>query len=208
MKNKKPSNKTTRRLIRTKGFVGNPEWLGREFKELTKKLIKNKKTSQRTKRTKKVTLELHEKEFESVLDALNRIQKYVHLKSENIKLNKELSNLDKKLDDKAWNELIAIEWAKKAIPPKGAKIKDYQEAALRIGIDKPKRGKRPTYDANKVLEYHKIVIKTLIEKNQTLSGEQKKTAVHKVVEEFEMPNYDSARKYLTRQNAENLPFSD
>ena len=198
-------NEVATKFVSFKNLSTKPEWFERRVNDLKKRILGKRKV---LKSSKNVTLRLEEAEFESVIDALERLQKSIVLADENRNLKKEIDELENKLDDKAFNELVAIEWAKKAIPSKGATIKDYQEAAFRIGIVKPKRGKRNTYDPEKVLEYHQIVINTLIEKNQTLSTEQKRTAVQKVYEKFGLASYGAARKYLTRQNAENLPFSD
>ncbi|MBT5470516.1 MAG: hypothetical protein HOK41_07915, partial [Nitrospina sp.] len=134
------------------------------------------------------------------------------LLDENKNLKTEVNKLDKKLDDKTWNELLAIDWAKEAIPSKGIELEDYKIALRRIGISTPGKGAPKKRNSIEVLDFHKMVINKLMEidKSKNLSTEQKEKAVQAVQNypPFTFPSYVATRKYLTRYKAENLPWGD
>ena len=195
----------TIKFISTKKLSAKPELLARRFNSLKKLILEKKKVS---KSTGDITMRLNGAEFESIVDSLERLQKDVFLESENRKLKKEIGQLDKKLDDKAWNELIAIEWAKKAIPEKGAKLEDFKEAVYRIGVEKPPRGRPREHDSKKEIEFHDMNVELMKKENNNapLATQQKKKAVQMVKEQFDHLSYDATYQYLYENGAKNLPW--
>ena len=198
MKKKQPDQK----FLSTKHITGSPQFLERCYNELIKIIEKRKKTS---KSSGKLILELDRNEFDSVVDGLKRARKIAYLKADLKKSKDETEYFDVEsliLETK-------IKWAKEAIPKKGATPKNYKEAAFRIGIEKPKRGKHPTFDPEEVLAFHRKLIMTLKKhnKNKTLSTEQKQRAIEEVQKQFLFASYNSTRRYLTLYNAKNLPWS-
>lgn len=200
-------NEGASNFISIKNISGKPELLKLRIGDLAKRIDQKKRVS---KLTSKVALSLSAAEFESVVDVLERLQKTIFIESENRKLKKEINKLDQKLDDKAWNELLAIEWAKEAIPDKGITLEHCKVALRRIGIKTPGKGPPRKRNPGEVLKFHKIAIVRLEEDNQgkELTTEQKEKAVQAVYAypPFKFPSYNTTRKYLTRHKAENLPW--
>jgi hypothetical protein len=208
-KNKERKMETNSKFITTKNLSTNAKWLENRFMDLIKR-IKKKKYAEED--TSKITLVMDDSEFESIIDGLERGMRIGFLLDENKKLKAEVNQLDRKLDDKAWNELLAIEWAKEAIPGKGIKLEDCKIALRRIGISTPGKGPPKKRNPIEVLEFHKMVIIKLVKinKRKKLSTKQKETAVESVLAylPFEFPSYDATRKYLTRHKANNLPWGE
>jgi hypothetical protein len=196
MKKKQPDQK----FLSTKSITGSPQFLERCYNELIRIIEKRKKTS---KSSGKLILELDRDEFDSVVSGLKRARKIAYLKADLKKSKDETEYFDVEsliLETK-------IKWAKEAIPKKGATPKNYKEAAFRIGIEKPKKGKRTIFDPEEVLAFHKKLIVNLKKKNKTLRAEQKQRAVEEVQKQFLFASYDSTRRYLTLYHAKNLPWS-
>jgi hypothetical protein len=194
-----------RKFVSIKKLSAQPELLVSRINSLKKIILENNKVS---KSAGSITINLNEAEFESIVDCLERLQKNVFLESENRKLKKEIGELDKKLDDKAWNELIAIEWAKKAIPPKGAKLEEFKEAVYRIGVEKPPRGRPREHDPQKEIEFHNMNIDLMKRDNDniTLTTQQKEKAVRMVKKQFDHLSYNATYQYLYENGAKNLPW--
>ena len=212
MKKKTPKNNEKKRtpapkFTTTKNLSTSGKWLEIRFNDLIK-IIKRKKRV--AKDTGKFTLTLDKAEFESIIDGLERGKKNGFILDENKKLHVEINNLDTKLDDKAWNELIAIEWAKKAIPETGAEKKDYKEAVFRLGVEKPKRGRPREHDPSKEIEFWNMTLKLMKEKNNstTPSTEQRRNIVTLVQEKFGHHSYDAAYQYLLDNGAKTLPWQN
>jgi hypothetical protein len=208
-KNKEKKKETTPKFTTTKNLSTDGKWLEIRFDDLIKRIKKNKAVENNTG---ELILTLDESEFESLVDGLERGKKNGFLLDENKKLKTEVKNLDTKLDDKARNELFAIEWAKEAIPSKGIELEDCKIALRRIGISTPGKGAPKKRDPNEIIGFHKMVINKLMEidKSKNLSTEQKEKAVQAVQNypPFKFPSYVATRKYLTRYKAENLPWGD
>jgi len=192
------------KFITTKNLSAKPELLAKRFNDLKQRLLKNKKYS---KTTGLITIRLSESEFESVIDMAERLQKYVFLEEENRKLKKEITKLDKKLDDKAFNELIAIEWAKKAIPENRAELKHFKEAAYRIGVKRPKRGRPVEHNPKDEVEFWEMAY-NLIEGEQGSppTTKQRKNIIEKVKVQFGHLSYVATCQYLSEQGVKHLSW--
>jgi|APSaa5957512535_1039671.scaffolds.fasta_scaffold84541_3 hypothetical protein len=197
-------NEGSSNFISIKNISGKPEWLKLRIDDLIKRIDQKKRVS---KATKKVSLSLSAAEFESVVDLLERLQKTIFLESENRKLKKEINKLDKKLDNKAWNELIAIEWAKKAIPSKEAKLQHYREAAYRIGVKRPKRGRPVEHNPKEEMEFWNMAYKLIKdEQGSPPTTKQRKNIVEQANKRFEHLSYNATCQYLSEHGAKHLPW--
>lgn len=205
--NKEKNRKPTSKFTTTKKLSTGGKWLEIRFNDLIKII---KKKGRVAKDTGKFSLTLDKAEFESIIDGLERGKKNGFLLDENKKLHVEINNLDTKLDDKALNELLAIEWAKEAIPGKDVKLEHCKVALHRIGIKTPGKGPPKKRDPIEVLEFHNKAIckQKEINPGKELTTEQKEKAVKAVLScpPFKFPSYDATRKYLTRNKADDLPW--
>ncbi|MGV7222462.1 MAG: hypothetical protein ACQ9MH_13135 [Nitrospinales bacterium] len=197
-KSKIKKSKVTSEFIPTKGVTGSPQVLERSFNELIRRIEEQKK---KTKSIRKVNLQLDYEEFATMIDGLHRAKKIAYLKAE----LKRANNDAEKFDDESVVLLTKIQWAKEAIPKKGVRLKNYREAAYRLGVEPPKRGKPRTYDPDEVKKYHQKLLLGFNRKNGKLSYIQKEKALKEVMNQFNMTSCESTFKYLSRLKCKNLP---
>jgi len=187
----------------TKNLGAKGEWLEARFDDLMRRIDKKMKIS---KRTGSVTLTLEEAEYESIIDGLKRAKKTGYLKDDIRELKKEVNELDQKLDNKAWKELLALEWAQKAIPKKGAKPAHYRKAVLRAGLKIPSKGRRETFNSEEVVSFYNLACKTRKKQNgnKPLTTGQKMGITNMVQEKFDFQSYHSTCQYLYKHGVKNL----